>query len=63
MQSFLARTDRQLGLCLRMLYAENIGYSVDVFENEKNRIVFRISVKVSDERMSELERKYHILTR
>lgn len=63
MQSFLAKTDRQLGLCLRMLYSENVSYFVDLFENEKNCIVFRISVKVSEQKMAELERKYHILTR
>lgn len=61
MNYFLAVNDRQLGTCLRMLYAEKIQPTVLTVMNDKNKIEFRISISASDELMADLMERYEIL--
>lgn len=61
MREFTAKNAKQLNLCLRLLYAEHVPFSVNVRENTKKKIEFMISVEVSEQRMNELEEKYRIL--
>jgi hypothetical protein len=42
MDYFLAVNDKQLGICLRMLYAEKIRGFVETVMNEKGKIEFHI---------------------
>ena len=43
MNYFLAVNDRQLGTCLRMLFAEKLQPAVQTVLNEKGKIEFHIS--------------------
>lgn len=61
MKYFLAANDRQLGICLRMLYAERLQGYVYTVLNSKNRIEYHISVSVDDERFDKLNEHYKIL--
>lgn len=42
MNYFLAVNDRQLGTCLRMLFAEKLQPAVQTVLNEKGKIVVKI---------------------
>lgn len=55
MEYLLARSDRQLGICLRMLYDE--GYKNLVVESEinaKNRMEFHVKVRADEATMAKL---------
>ena len=45
MDQFKAVNDKQLGVCLRMLYAEGIQPIVNVVMNDKGKIEFNISIE------------------
>lgn len=59
MKYFIARSDRQLGICLRMLYANGIQGHVETVLNSKMRIEFHITI-AEVERFPELYEKYLI---
>lgn len=59
MDYFLARSDRQLGICLRLLYANGIQGHVETVLNSKMRIEFHIRITEA-ERFEELYEKYLI---
>lgn len=58
---FLAINNKQLGVCLRMLYANGYQGSVETVMNSKHRIEFHISIAVSNERFQELDAVYRTL--
>ncbi len=58
---FVATNDRQLGVCLRMLYAEKIQPIVLTVLNDKNKVEFHISISVDDNLMNDLLERYIIL--
>lgn len=62
MNYFLAKTDHQLGTCIRMLRDEGIN---DILlrhgMNSRNRIEFYVYVNVSDERFEKLNARYQTL--
>lgn len=49
MNYFLAVNDRQLGTCLRMLFAEKLQPAVQTVLNEKGKIEFHISIAADQE--------------
>lgn len=59
----LAKSDHQLGMCLRMLYAEGIRSSIPVHsaKNEKGKMEFLVTVPVDDAQFEVLERRYQTL--
>ncbi len=61
MNGFLAKNPKQLDLCLRLLYAEHIGFIVKVEETAKRKIIYKVFAKADIEKLSELEEKYRIL--
>ena len=61
MKYFLAVNDKQLGVCLRMLYAEGIQGSVNVVLNDKGKIEFHIYIDVLEETVEKLSERYKIL--
>ena len=61
MREFTAKNSKQLDLCLKLLYAERIGFSVRVCENTKKKIEYRIHVQATEQKATELEEKYRIL--
>lgn len=60
MNYFLAVNDRQLGTCLRMLFAEGIQGIVQVVLNDKNKIEFHISIAADDNLLESLKERYTI---
>ena len=61
MSGFKAYNPRQLDICLRMLYADGIDFTVKVAETSKGKIVYNIDVIVSDETMEKLQERYRIM--
>lgn len=61
MKEFIAKNAKQLNLCLRMLYAENVSFAVTVKETDKRKIIYGVSVQVDDETFQQLKEKYRIL--
>ena len=60
-QFFVAKNDKQLGICLRMLFAENLQYRVRVVMNDKNKVGFQIQAFVTKDEFEKLNRRYEIL--
>ena len=61
MKCFLAVNDRQLGTCLRMLFAEKIQPVVQTVLNDKDKIEFHISCSADTETLEDLKERYRIL--
>lgn len=61
MKKFLAVNSKQLGICLKMLYAEKITFTVEVVENNKGKINYIISVDIDDSLDTKLRERYRIL--
>lgn len=61
MNYFLAVNDRQLGTCLRMLFAEKLQPAVHTVLNEKGKIEFHISIAADQEVFEELNERYKIM--
>lgn len=62
MRYFLAKSPKQLDICLRLLYAERIPFKVDVVETDRKRIVYHVTAMTDEERIIQLEDMYRILT-
>ena len=58
---FTAVNDKQLGICLRMLFADNIQGFVKTIKNSKNKIEFHISINADEELFKELDERYKIM--
>lgn len=58
---FLAINNKQLGICLRMLFAEGIQGNVETFMNDKGKIEFYIKANVDDDTMRILLERYQVL--
>lgn len=61
MNHFKAVNDKQLGVCLRMLYAEKIQGHVETVMNSKGKIEFHISIRVDEQIFERLRERYEIL--
>ena len=61
MNHFRAVNDKQLGICLRMLYAEKLQGFVEVIKNDKNKIEFHVKADVDEDYMKLLLERYEIL--
>lgn len=59
----LAKSDRQLGTCLRMLYAEGLHGPLEVHtaKNDKGKIEYRVILPVDDAMFETLETHYQTL--
>ncbi len=58
---FIARTPKQLDICLRLLYAENIRFMVEVQETNNHKIIYAVKALTEAQRISELKETYRIL--
>ncbi len=57
-----AKNPKQLDLCLRLLYAEQVPFSLIVTETDKKKIVYEIKVAITDpQALAVLREKYRIL--
>lgn len=61
MHSFLAKSDKQLGLCLRMLFSAGLQGDVKAQMNESRKIEFIVSVDVSDSEFEQLRDRYDLM--
>lgn len=61
MNHFKAVNDKQLGVCLRMLYADGIQGFVDVVMNDKGKIEFHIHINADQATLEMLLKRYEIL--
>ena len=62
MREFIAKNSKELGICLKLLYAENVKFYVDVHENDKKKIYYSIEVDTDEQRREAIREKYRILT-
>ena len=58
---FLAINNKQLGTCLRMLFAEGIQGTVQVVLNNRNKIEFHIYIEADEDLFERLKERYAIL--
>ncbi len=62
MDYFLATSNKQLGICLRMLYADGIQGLVKTVQNPKSKkIEFHIKINATEEVFEMLKDRYEIL--
>lgn len=62
MHKLVAKTDRQLGMCLRMLYNEGMS-SLDLQSeiNAKGKMEFHVLLPVDDERFERLQKRFETM--
>jgi len=56
-----ARNDKQLGICLRMLYSESVEFKVEVIMNDRDKIEFRVYPMLDEIRIPDIMRRYEIM--
>lgn len=61
MKEFKARNPKQLDLCLKMLYAEGIPFSVRIEEDEKGKVFYKVYARLGIKVYEVLKEKYRIL--
>lgn len=61
MNCLFARNPKQLDICLRLLYAERMEFELQVCENEKKKIFYRISVLSTEERYLAVKEMYRVM--
>ncbi len=62
MKELIAKNPKQLDICLRLLYAEKIGFTVHVHETNKKKIYYGVAIHTDEETQAAIEEKYRILT-
>jgi len=55
---FKIRGAKKLDLCLRMLHSEGIPFTVNITENEKQKIVYNVSVDVDEQTFDNLKERF-----
>lgn len=61
MDYFLATSNKQLGICLRMLYAEGIQGFVETVQSPKGKIEFHVRLNATKANFEMLDARYKIL--
>lgn len=56
-----ARTNNELGACLRMLYAKKLSFIVEVCENQNRKIYFEVKVEADPQTFARVKEEYRIL--
>ena len=59
---FIAKNGKKLAKCLRMLYAERLPFEVELFEDEKQKVRYRITSEVDPEKQEAIWQKWQIIT-
>ncbi len=62
MNGFMAKNPKQLDICLRLLYAEKVSFTVRVIETHKRKIEYTVYAEADQQQISELKEKFRILT-
>lgn len=59
MESFLAKSDRQLGICIRMLNDEGFyRLAIESSKNSKSRMEVRVFIETDEETYERLLKRY-----
>ncbi len=61
MNSFLAKSPRQLDLCLKLLYDAGVSFAVHVRENDRSKIEYVIGIQTDEDTYQKLRETYRIL--
>lgn len=61
MKTFIAKNPKQLDLCLKLMYMENIRFTVTVTQPSKHKIVYEVYASIDGDDGEALERKYNVL--
>ena len=61
MHELLAKSDRQLGMCLRMLYDEGCPVRSEI--NDKGKMEFHVLLPVDDETFERLQKRFETMVR
>ena len=64
MHELVAKSDRQLGMCLRMLYDEGMP-KLDLHSeiNDKGKMEFHVLLPVDDETFERLQKRFETMAR
>ena len=62
MHELLAKSDRQLGMCLRMLYGEGMSH-LDLHSeiNDKGKMEFHVLLPVDDETFEHFQKRFETM--
>lgn len=65
MHELLAKSDHQLGMCLRMLYDEGMPGPLDLRSeiNDKGKMEFYVLLPVDDETFERLQKRFETMVR
>lgn len=64
MHELLAKSDRQLGMCLRMLYDEGMPHlDLHLEINDKGKMEFHVLLPVDDETFERLQKRFETMVR
>lgn len=58
MRTLIAKNDKQLGLCLRLLFNRKVEYSVETLKNAKQKIEFHVELHTDDQTGTDIEQCY-----
>ena len=58
MKELYAKTPKQLDICLRLLFAEGIKFSIQVYKSDKKKIYYGITMAADDETCQAMSEKY-----
>ena len=61
MNYIIAKSDRELGLCIRMLYPEQRSFAPEPYINEKGKMEYKVPVTLSDDRYEHYKQAFEIL--
>lgn len=61
MNELTAFNPKQLDICLKLLYAEHVRFTVAVFETEAKKIAYSVTVDAEEQSVEVLREKYRIL--
>lgn len=62
MKELFAKTPRQLDICLRLLHAEGIKFSVQVYKTDKKKVYYGITMMADDKTCEVVSEKYDTMT-
>ena len=62
MKTFVARNAKQLDLYLRLIHMEELPFTVNVVKNDKQKIVYEISVEADQQKLELLSDKIQVFT-
>ena len=62
MNYILAKGDKQLGICLRMLYPEQTRFKINPVLNERRKMEFQVFVDLDDDRFEHYKNTFDTLT-